>query len=58
MGVEKKFGQKPIEFEYQQIYDNVSMLSDEMVKELNDIKVEFGLGVLKKRRYSIALKIR
>jgi len=49
MGVEKRFGYEPIEFEYQHIYDNVSMLSDDMVKELNDVIVEFGHGVFKKK---------
>ena len=49
MGVEKKFGYEPIEFEYQHIYDNVSLLSDQMLKELNDAIVEFGHGVFKKK---------
>ncbi len=49
MGVDRKFGYEPIEFEYQQIYDNVSMLSDDMVKELNEVIIEFGHGVFKKK---------
>ena len=49
-----------IEFEYQNIYDNVSGLSDEMLKELNEIIVEFGHKEIfkKKRKGSIALKKR
>jgi transposase, IS5 family len=49
MGVERKFGYEPIEFEYQHIYDNVSMLGDDMIKELNQVIIEFGHGVFKKK---------
>ena len=35
MGVEKGFGYDRVEFEYQNIYDNVSILSDELVAEIN-----------------------
>lgn len=49
MGIERKFGYDALEFEYQQIYDNVSLLSDDLVKELNQIIVEFGHGVFKKK---------
>ena len=31
-----------IEFEYQNIYDNVSSLSDELLKEINEIIIDFG----------------
>ena len=31
-----------IEFEYQNIYDNISNLDDELLQELNAIIVEFG----------------
>jgi hypothetical protein len=49
-----------IEFEYHNIYDNVSMLTaDEMVKEINELIDESeNKVVLKKGRYSIAVKIR
>jgi len=51
MGVERSFGYERIGFEYQNIYDNVSMLSDELVYELNQIVLEFGHGeVLKKKK--------
>jgi len=49
MGVERKFGYEPIEFEYQHIYDNVTLLDDDMVKELNEVIVGFGHGVFKKK---------
>ena len=42
MGVECEAGFSRILFEYQNIYDNVSMLSDDLVKELNVIVLEFG----------------
>jgi len=60
MGVEKKFGYEPVEFEYQNIYDNVSMLSDEFITEINQVILEFGYKEVfkKKRKYSIALKNR
>lgn len=42
MGVEKEFGYERVEFGYQRIYDNVTLLTDEMLKEINEIVVEFG----------------
>ena len=38
-----------IEFEYQNIVDNVSLLNDETVLELNQVIVEMGHGVFKKK---------
>ena len=48
------------EFGYQNIYDNISQLSREMLQEINEIIVEFGhKKVFKKKRVgSIALKNR
>lgn len=37
------------QFEYQQIYDNVSKLSDDFLNEINDLVVEFGNGTFKKK---------
>jgi hypothetical protein len=42
MGVETDSGFKRTEFSYQNIYDNVTLLNDEMVKEINLIVLEFG----------------
>ncbi len=50
MGVEKGFGHEIYEFEYQNIVDNVGLLDDEAVRELNQVIVEFGHGVFKKKR--------
>ena len=49
MGVEKGFGYERYEFEYQNIVDNVSLLDDETVRKLNQIIVEFGHEVFKKK---------
>lgn len=60
MGVERGFGFERTEFEYQTVYDNVTLLTDEMVRELNQVILGFGHGEVfkKKRNYSIALKVR
>ena len=44
MGVEKGFGFERTEFEYQNVYDNVTLLTDEMVWELNQVILGFGHG--------------
>jgi hypothetical protein len=49
MGVESDFGFDRQEFKYQNIIDNVGLLDDESVKQLNDIIVEFGHEVFKKK---------
>jgi len=58
MGVERRFGYGPVEFEYQNIYDNVSMLSDELVAELNRIIVEFGHGEVFKKKENTPLRLK
>ena len=50
MGVESGFGYEKYKFKYQNIVDNVSLLDDETVRALNQIIVEFGHGVFKKKR--------
>jgi len=49
MGVESGFGYERYEFGYQNIIDNVSLLDDETVRELNQVIVEFGHEVFKKK---------
>jgi hypothetical protein len=49
MGVERGFSYERHEFEYQNIVDNVSLLDDETVRELNQVIVEFGHEVFKKK---------
>ncbi len=49
MGVESGFGYEKIQFSYRSIIDNVKILDDQSVKQLNDIIVEFGHEVFKKK---------
>jgi len=49
MGVERGFGYERHEFEYQNIVDNVALLDDEVVQQLNQVIVEFGHDVFKKK---------
>lgn len=49
MGVESGFGYEKYQFEYQNIFDNVSLLDDETVGELNQVILEFGHEVFKKK---------
>jgi len=49
MGVESGFGYEKYQFEYQNIFDNVSLLDDEAVRELNQVILEFGHEVFKKK---------
>ena len=58
MGVEKGFGFERIEFEYQNIYDNVTLLSDEMVWELNQVILDFGHGEVFKKKETTALRLK
>jgi hypothetical protein len=60
MGIEYDFGYDRIEFKYQNIYDNVTQLSDELIAGINIIIVEFGHGKVfkKKRKGSLELKNR
>jgi len=37
------------DYEYQNIYDNVSLLDDDMLKEINDVIIEAGHEVFKKK---------
>lgn len=54
MGVEfdldSNFRSEAIEFDYQNIVDNVSLLDDETVQQLNVVIVKMGHGVFKKKR--------
>jgi hypothetical protein len=56
MGIETEYAFERIKFEYQNILDNVTLLDDETVCKLNDVVVEMGHGVFKKRCGSLALK--
>ena len=49
LGIESGFGYEKYKFGYQNIIDNVSLLDDQTVRELNQVIVEFGHGVFKKK---------
>ena len=49
MGIERGFSYERNEIEYQNIVDNVSLLDDATVRELNQVIVEFGHEVFKKK---------
>ena len=49
MGIEKSFGYQRYEYSYQNIIDNIGLLDDQTVEELNQIIVEFGHEVFKKK---------
>lgn len=49
MGVENGFGHERYQINYQSIIDNVSLLSNETVKKLNGVIVEFSHEVFKKK---------
>ncbi len=53
MGIEKGFGHARYEIGYQNIIDNVGLLTDEIVKEINNIIVEFGHDVFKKKEAAV-----
>lgn len=58
MGIEKGFGFERVEFEYQNIYDNVSMLGDELVAEINKVILDFGHGQVFKKKGNTALRLK
>jgi len=58
MGVEHEFGYDRIMFEYQNIYDNVSKLSDELIKEINSVIIGFGHKEVFKKKEETALRLK
>jgi hypothetical protein len=49
LGVETDYGFKKKQFEYQNIIDNVMLLDDETVQKINEVIVEMGHDVFKKK---------
>ena len=43
---------------YQQIYDNISLVNDEMLVKINDVIVEFGHNEVFKKKESTALRLK
>jgi hypothetical protein len=58
LGISDLFGIDPVIFEYQNIYDNVSKLSDDMLKEINDVIVEFGHREVFKKKETTPLRLK
>jgi IS5 family transposase len=58
LGIEKSFGYDRVEFSYQNIYDNITMLSDEVITEINTIVVDFGHKEVFKRKENTALRLK
>jgi hypothetical protein len=58
LGISDIFGSEPFEFEYQNIYDNVSKLSDDMLVEINDIIVDFGHKKVFKKKETTPLRLK
>jgi hypothetical protein len=59
LGIEFEYGfGRRIEFQYQQIYDNVSRLNDDMLKRINDVIVEFGHKEVFKKKEKTALRLK
>jgi len=57
MGVETEVGFDRIEFSYQSIYENVTLINDDKVKEINSAILKMDQKVFKqKRNGSLALK--
>jgi hypothetical protein len=56
LGIDDVFGED--QFEYQNIYDNVSSLSDDMLKEINDVIVEFGHNEVFKKKETDSLRLK
>ena len=55
MGVDTEFNLNRVEYKYQNIYDNVTLVTDEIVKEINAIVVEFGHSEVFKKKETEAL---
>lgn len=58
LGIETTWGFNRIQFEYQQIYDNVNLLNDKMLQEINELIVDFGRGEVFKKKETAALRLK
>jgi hypothetical protein len=58
LGIHEVFGEDSFCFEYQNIYDNVSKLSEAMLVALNDVIVEFGHREVFKKKETTALRLK
>lgn len=58
MGIERSFGYDREEFSRQNIYDNINMLSDELITGINAIVVDFAHKEVFKKKESTALRLK
>ena len=58
LGISEVFGEEPVTFEYQNIYDNVTLLSESMLVAINEVIVAFGHGEVFKKKETIALHLK
>jgi hypothetical protein len=58
LGISDTFGEETFRFEYQNIYDNVSKLSESMLVKINDVVVEFGHREVFKKKETTALHLK
>ncbi len=58
MGVERSFGYDIEEFSYQNVYDNLTMLSDELITEINVIVLDFGHKEVFEKKGGTALRLK
>lgn len=54
----EKFGIDEVEFAYQTIVDNVSLIDEELLLQINMLVVKFGHNLLKKKDESISLELK
>ena len=57
LGISDFLGSESVTFEYQNIYDNVSKLSDAMLREINDVIVDFGHKKVFKKKETTPLRL-
>ena len=58
MGIAHEFGYPRTELEYQNIYDNVSLVSDDIIKEINELIVDFGHKEVFKKKETTPLHLK
>ncbi len=58
MGIERDYGFERIQYEYQNIYDNVTLLNDEIIAGINTVILDFGHKEVFKKKESIPLRLK
>jgi hypothetical protein len=58
LGISEVFGEEPIIFEYQNIYDNVVLLTESMLVDINEVIVSFGHREEIKKKETTALRLK